>query len=231
MDAYCKFEMYGIQVYAGIDAYSRRIMWIYVGISGRTAVSVQAQYLATLTNGRVLPQIITSDRGAETTMAADLHYYLSSQLRMREDREPLRFTDCFRYGTSKQNQRIEAWWGQSSRATGLRWRNYFELLVKEGQYTVDLLPHRISFLAIYIPIIRQELLQFVQTWNSHRIRKQSNRDWVVPGVPDVLYDYPGVTGVHDCGIAVPDDLLTEVQNELASYGECGNKATCECHQC
>jgi hypothetical protein len=31
-----KFRNYGIEIYAGIDAYSRRIIWAYCGNSNRT---------------------------------------------------------------------------------------------------------------------------------------------------------------------------------------------------
>lgn len=40
MDAYYKLEHWGIQIYAVIDAYSQFVVWYYVGISGRTAISV-----------------------------------------------------------------------------------------------------------------------------------------------------------------------------------------------
>ncbi|KAK6431445.1 hypothetical protein LTR95_012391 [Oleoguttula sp. CCFEE 5521] len=45
IDAHCKLEPYGIQIYAAIDAYSRQILWLYVGISARTLVSVYAQFI------------------------------------------------------------------------------------------------------------------------------------------------------------------------------------------
>ncbi|KAK6431426.1 hypothetical protein LTR95_012413 [Oleoguttula sp. CCFEE 5521] len=48
MDKYCKLEAFSIQIYAAIDVYSRYPVWIYIGITGRTAVSVLAQYIATL---------------------------------------------------------------------------------------------------------------------------------------------------------------------------------------
>lgn len=34
-DGYDKFRNYGIEVYAGVDAYSRRIEWCYLGNSNR----------------------------------------------------------------------------------------------------------------------------------------------------------------------------------------------------
>ncbi|OJJ07710.1 hypothetical protein ASPVEDRAFT_46950 [Aspergillus versicolor CBS 583.65] len=48
IDGYLKLAPYGIEIYAAIDAYSRYIIWIYVGISSRTAVSVLRQFLDTL---------------------------------------------------------------------------------------------------------------------------------------------------------------------------------------
>jgi hypothetical protein len=35
-----KLLIYSIEIYAVIDGYSRYILWIYVGISTRTAISV-----------------------------------------------------------------------------------------------------------------------------------------------------------------------------------------------
>ncbi|KAJ5454040.1 uncharacterized protein N7458_004996 [Penicillium daleae] len=38
VDGYMKLAQFGVEVYAAIDGYSRYILWIYVGISTRTAV-------------------------------------------------------------------------------------------------------------------------------------------------------------------------------------------------
>jgi hypothetical protein len=43
IDGYMKLEPFGIKIYATIDGYSRYIVWIYVGITARTAVSVLRQ--------------------------------------------------------------------------------------------------------------------------------------------------------------------------------------------
>ena len=48
IDGCLKLAPYEINIYAGIDAYSRYIIWVYVGISSRTAVSVLHQFLDTL---------------------------------------------------------------------------------------------------------------------------------------------------------------------------------------
>ena len=89
IDAYCKLEGWGIQIYAAIDAYSRHIIWAYVGITGRTQISTLAQYLATLQAVNVLPEIVRSDRGRETFRLADAHFFLSQLAQPRANGEAL----------------------------------------------------------------------------------------------------------------------------------------------
>ena len=178
MDAYYEMEHWGIQIYAAIDTYSRAIIWIYVGITGRTAMSVLAQYIATLSKTNIMPQYVRSDRGGETTMAADAHYQLSKKIRSESSARlsessgpyhesfgpaaeylqppplPFSFEDCFKFGTSKANQRIESWWNQMCRSALGRWIQMFKNFSKAGVYDPASPLDRIAFFAIYIPIIQ-----------------------------------------------------------------------------
>jgi hypothetical protein len=43
LDGHDKLSQYGIQIYAAVDAYSRKIIWFYVGNSNRTPISVVRQ--------------------------------------------------------------------------------------------------------------------------------------------------------------------------------------------
>ena len=86
-------------------------MWLYVGVSNRTAVSVLRQYLQTVRHFDLQPQFIRSDRGNETVLAASTHHYLQKAF------EPsLAIENCYIYGTSTLNQRIESWWGRLAEA-------------------------------------------------------------------------------------------------------------------
>lgn len=100
-----------------MDAYSRYIMWIYVGVSCRTAVSVLKQYLETVATQQIMPQILRADRGVETPLIAAAHHKFIQKIRPTAS-----FDGCFRYGTSTANQRIEAWWGQLTKSILFRWR-------------------------------------------------------------------------------------------------------------
>jgi hypothetical protein len=118
IDAHLKLSFWGIEVYAAIDTYSRYIIWIYVGVSATTAVSTARQFLDTIEEIGFIPQIVRSDRGSETSLIADIQWTLSRQ-RHQSD---IPLSDCYKFGTSKENQRIEAWWMQLTKGCLGKWR-------------------------------------------------------------------------------------------------------------
>ena len=112
-----KLQPYGIEVYAAIDAYSRYIVWIYVGISARTQVSVVRQHLDTVKTLQKVPRRIRSDHGTETGLLGGAHCQL---VQAHDPSVPVQ--NCYIYGTSTENQRIEAWWGQLTKGLVFKWR-------------------------------------------------------------------------------------------------------------
>src|SRR6266487_1851936 len=78
------------------------------------------QYLDPVEELGIQPQILRSDRGTETPMIADAHYQIALKLRTS-----ITLKDCFFFGTSVANQRIESWWGQITKRALYRWRVRF----------------------------------------------------------------------------------------------------------
>ena len=117
IDGYDKLAPYGIEIYAGIDAYSRYMIWIYIGISNRTAVSVLRQYLLVIESMQQQPHFVRSDRGSETVLLASAHHQL-----LQAYEADIPFDQTYFYGTSTSNQRIESWWGQLTKGLLFRWR-------------------------------------------------------------------------------------------------------------
>ena len=121
IDGYMKLQHFGFEIYAAIDAYSRFVIWGYVGTSARTNISVARMYYDTVSDLNFIPQILRSDRGSETIMIADMHYQLSDISRGSPE-QPLGFSEAFLFGTSVANQRIEAWWNQLSKSSMRIWK-------------------------------------------------------------------------------------------------------------
>lgn len=63
IDGHDKLSRFEFEIYAAIDAYSRYIVWCYIRISNRTAVSVNKQYLWLLRQTLHMPKLIRSDKG------------------------------------------------------------------------------------------------------------------------------------------------------------------------
>lgn len=185
VDGHCKLERWGFEIYGAIDAYSRYITIAHCGYTARTGFAVMALYLDVLRQNGIRPKVIRSDKGVETLMLANLHHALA-----RVDSPELPFSDCYFYGTSTSNQRIEAWWGQWTRAKGHYWGDYFKKLEDHRLWVADSTIDQVSLLAVFMPIIRSELGRFVDLWNNHKIRKQAKRPWVVAGQPWLNYRHP-----------------------------------------
>ena len=216
VDAHCKLEIVGIQIYAVIDAFSRKILWIYVGPSARTAVSVVAQFLRYFKDRKVMPERVRSDRGVETILAADAFHKLCLA---QPDRYPewRAIEWCWMFGKSTANQRIEAWWNQLQTSMLQRWVVFFDRLKQEGHFKLDQMADRIAIYAIYMRLIRDACFLYVEEWNRHRIRSQKERTNVTAGVPWFLYEHPKVYGAHDYS-AVPDpDLVESFSQEVEAY--------------
>ena len=112
-----KLRQYSIEIYGAIDAYSRYVPWMYVGVSAATAVSVAKMYLEALEVVPIQPQYLRADRGTETSLIMNAHWQLHQQ------RTPTIETEhTFMYGSSTANSRIESWWGQLAKGQIQKWR-------------------------------------------------------------------------------------------------------------
>ncbi|GLA56245.1 hypothetical protein AnigIFM63604_006246 [Aspergillus niger] len=210
VDGYMKLDPYGIQIYAAIDAYSRYIIWVYVGIDTRTSVSVARQYLDTVQERKIMCNKIRSDHGSETSLLAQAHYEL------RKAYEPrIKATECYIFGPSTANQRIEAWWAQLSKSLLYRYRNYFKDLIELGDFSRDMIPDQIALYAVYMPILRTQVSSYVRTWNQHIIRKQPERPYVISGRPYMNYFHPEHTVNH--GLLVHEETLQQLRDSVQGW--------------
>ena len=114
LDGHDKLARYGIEIYGCVDAYSRKIVWFFVGCSNRTQVSVLRQYLYTVKKLRYCPNFLRTDKGRETPMMADAHYYFYHTACFYDSTisddvfDQICFADYYIYGTSTRNVKIKS---------------------------------------------------------------------------------------------------------------------------
>jgi hypothetical protein len=227
LDGHDKLAQYGIQIYAAVDAYSRKIIWFYCGNSNRTAISVIRQYLNTVKAIGLCPRFIRTDHGTETFLLCDIHFSLFIEAELRkglsdEYYQSLRISDCYIYGPSTRNVRAEGLWRLQGFTTTVTWLEYFRSLqlATPPLYRQDQLADQVVFRYLFMPILRDELVSFVGTWNAHKIHAQPNRSHHVPGVPDELYR----TGQQE-GFVPDVEVLSALESQLPDYGN--DKQRCE----
>jgi hypothetical protein len=118
IDGHDQLADFGIQIYACIDAYSRYIIWIYIGISNRTQHSVVHQYLEVCAELGYHPKFFRADRGTELPQVAEAHFAFARL----SDPKVVSLDGCFLFGRSVDNQRIESWWQELEYHQLFRWR-------------------------------------------------------------------------------------------------------------
>ncbi|KAK3983787.1 hypothetical protein QBC44DRAFT_302540 [Cladorrhinum sp. PSN332] len=226
VDGYCKLLDFGFEIYAGIDAFSRFIVWFYCGVSAMTTRSVFAQYLRLIGQLGYIPRKIRSDRGKETPMAAWAHWVLSQATKKQRILRSRRnkngdlewylpgdpggpdFEDCWKYGKSTKNQRIESFWLRLANAKTRFWRDFFCELRSDKLWSKNSLADRIALLYIYMPIIRKEMQVWIREYNTHKIRYQKNLKHGITGIPKKMYlEWNKIVGVEavDCAIRFPQE--------------------------
>ncbi|KAG5767337.1 hypothetical protein H9Q73_014340 [Fusarium xylarioides] len=99
---------------------------------------------------------------------------------------------------------------------GMQEAEYFSRITHNGHFADDSVPDRISMLYLFMPMIREELANFVQVWNQHYIRSQKNRPHVPAGQPWALYFQPEAReGIRNCSEVIPEQRLRNLQNIFA----------------
>jgi hypothetical protein len=193
IDGHDKLSSYGIQIYAAVDAYSRKIIWWYCGTANRAQYSVLSQYLEAVSQGQVCPNFLRADKGAETLLAGEAHLAMYVEAAVREgwsQQELLSITveDCFIWGPSVHNVKIEGLWRQLRFVQTGSWLKLFAFLKKCDLYRWWNPADKVVLLFVFMPLIRAELIEFVNDHNAYPIRAQPKREYHIAGVPEELYE-------------------------------------------
>jgi hypothetical protein len=155
-------------------------------------------------------------------MMADAHYYFYHTACFYDTTIPddvfdqICFADCYIYGTSIHNIKIECLWGQMIERKTLQWMLLFQVIETAGWFREDLLPDRIILLFIFMPILRSELFDWVDDHNALPIRPQRERSQHVAGVPNDLYR--GSASAVKQGFDLDLDLHAELESTVLAYG-------------
>jgi hypothetical protein len=207
LDGHDKLAAFGFQIYAGIDAYSRRVIWAYCGTANRSSFSVLKQYLQAVKEQGHCPRFVRTDKGGETILAAAAHHTLylealAAELVENDGTNENLLECCWIWGPSWRNVKIERLWGQLGEEVTYKWSLLFQLIRNSGFYRDWLVADCVAILYTFMPILRHEIHEFLLDKNEYPTRKQKERANHVAGIPNQLYEE------HDHGNGFPIHLET-----------------------
>ncbi|CAG2202321.1 unnamed protein product [Mytilus edulis] len=218
IDGYDKLKSFGIAIHGAIDGYSRRILWLKAGPSNNNPRYIAKFYINFVKESRRIPRVVRADAGTENVILRDL------QIALRFNHgDAMAGLRSFSTGRSTGNQRIERLWRNLSESFTSFWRNKFAYL-RDAEIFCTAEPLHIECIRYcFLPLIRRQLQEFMETWNEHRVRRQRQIQ-AHTGIPNVLYFQPEMFGTFDysfplqCNEETLDELAVEYSEEWPIRG-------------
>lgn len=208
IDGYDKLKPYGFAIHGAIDGYSRRILWLEIGNSNNNPSVVATYFLETVLQLNTYPCIVRADRGTENVYVCKIFRYLRSN-----QTDIFSGDDCFMYGKSTGNQRIESWWGLMRKQGINFWINLFKDMVAIGVLDTSDCVHIHALRFCFMNLISENLKRIALEWNRHHIRKINAAEGT-NGKPDILYFTPDIKGTESFGMSDGMDEIPIIIHEL-----------------
>ena len=143
IDGHDKLKAFGFEIYAAIDAYLRCIIWMYVGHSAATSISVLKQYLQACGEYGFRPWFLQAGLGSETPLVAAAHWHFAVcaggkvSWNGTEFKQGIRLKDSYKTAPSIRNVKIERMWENMLYCCSREWVDYFGELQRDGDFDRD----------------------------------------------------------------------------------------------
>ena len=123
---------FGFPIHAGVDGYSRKILWLEVVRSNNLPNTPAQLYLNSVKKLKGWLIIVRTDCGTENGMLAAIQCYFRS-----DGTDSFAGERAHQYGTSTRNQRIENFWYHLRKMRSHWWINFFKDMVSSGVVDLD----------------------------------------------------------------------------------------------
>ncbi|EFP74484.2 uncharacterized protein PGTG_00440 [Puccinia graminis f. sp. tritici CRL 75-36-700-3] len=194
-DGHDKLKRFGITVYGFIDAWSRKVLGMFVHITNNDPRHIGVYFLHLASRLGGIPLKVTTDFGSETVEMATWQMYLSyhhgikdgRQLTVEEASNRMHFTK------STRNQRIESLWSQMMKQHNRSIIDNILTQIENGLYDPD------------------DQVQIVNIWvdlqNHSRKRRDHSISTPTACTPDFSYSTPEAFGSTDQLVPIPSEHI------------------------
>ncbi|XP_041839948.1 uncharacterized protein LOC121638921 isoform X1 [Melanotaenia boesemani] len=210
IDGNDKLKFFGLWIHLCIDGFSRKVIWLKVGISNRRPAFVGRYFYDAVVEQGGCPSLIRGDRGKENLVVGEM------QVAFHLRRLGNRAKECFRMGKSVHNQRAEFFNSVLKKTWIKKWLSTFETMMSNNILELDNPVHINCLQYTYLPLLQEDLKTEQMMWNNHSIRKQRKAPGPF-GKPDVLYSSPP-PGYTNMLWSVDADLLAHAAESICESG-------------
>ena len=153
IDGYDKLKPFGVAISGCIDGYSRNIIWLEAYTTNNDPKVILGYYLSAVSSREGCPRRVRADMGTENGHVEQVQKFLR-----RNGEDNMAGQKSFLYGTSINNQRIEAWWCLLRKQCVQYWLDVFHTLKEDGQFCGDILDKS---------LVQFCFMKLVQVFESH----------------------------------------------------------------
>ncbi|CAB4027765.1 PREDICTED: uncharacterized protein LOC107327086 [Paramuricea clavata] len=164
IDTNHKLIRWRLVIHGGIDGFSRLI--VFLNCHNNNCASTALEEFQSAVGKFGLPSRVRTDQGGENV---DIARFMLSHPEQGENR------GSHITGRSVHNQRIERLWRDVYYACSFKYHSLFTHMENVGILDVTNEIHMFCLHYIYIPIIRQHLVHFVQGYNNHGLSTEGNK--------------------------------------------------------
>ncbi|KAI7951433.1 hypothetical protein MJO28_007117 [Puccinia striiformis f. sp. tritici] len=222
-DGHDKLKPYGITIYGFVDAWSRKILGMYVHVTNNDPMHVGVYFLQLVTAAGGIPLNVTTDKGTET---GDMAAY-QIQFTQRYNPHPSDEAKTHMHFTkSVHNQKIESLWSRMMKEHN---RSIIDLILKQiesgdynpddeiqkqvkswaltfpGKHATNLCLNRLLFLFLWIPVVQRSVDRWVSVYNTSRKRKDKFTTLPTQCSPNFSYSTPEHFETSNKIIKVPQE--------------------------
>lgn len=156
IDSNLKLIRWGFVIQAGIDGYSRVIVYAKCSLNNRSDTVLESFLEAEARHGK--PSRVRSDHGGENTKVAE--YMLRTRCLYRGS--------IIITGPSNRNQRIERTWRDCNRSVVRLFSRIFKFMEDKDRCLELGNPiHMYCLQSVYLPRIQKTLAEWIEAWNNH----------------------------------------------------------------
>ncbi|KAI7967143.1 hypothetical protein MJO29_000420 [Puccinia striiformis f. sp. tritici] len=165
-DGHNKLKKFGITLYGFINAWSRKILGIFVNVTNNDPRHIGYYYLQLVKSQGGIPRCTTTDRGTDTIHMAGHQINLTAQYNAHYA-DP---STSHLFTKSTHNQKIECFWSQLMKQYNCELINQLFSAEENELYNKEDPLEKTLFIYLWVPLLQSGLDKWMSNYNNYKQR-------------------------------------------------------------